>query len=371
MSRAQLRILRRNEPLRLGFLPVIDCAPLVYAAETGLFERFGLDVQLQRETSWATVRDKVIYGDLDAAQVPGTLPFLANLGVESDLCACVSGLVLSLEGNGITISRRLWDQGVHDAETLRAQIHKVWRRRTYTFAVVSPFTSQEILLRRWLTSAGILPESELRIVTMPPEQMFPTLKLGYIDGCCVGEPWTTVAVQAGVGVCVATSTELAPLHPEKVLMVRQSFARGRAEEHERLVAALLEACACCETAPNRHLLGHLLAQPGYVNAPVECLGPTFDWLGGSVLPKAGSPQNCPRFYHPNANDPDDQKATWLIEGLYELLHSSIFSAGTLKRTPVLKNIFRRDVFERAKALRAEHARTELQQRYETAIAGKA
>ena len=87
MSRARLDVLKRKEPLRIGFLPVSDCAPLVYAAEEGLFEKYDLEVQLQRETSWSGVRDKVIHGDLDAAHAPATLPFLANLGLESDPCA--------------------------------------------------------------------------------------------------------------------------------------------------------------------------------------------------------------------------------------------------------------------------------------------
>src|SRR5215471_2879029 len=115
MSRARLKILKRSEPLRVGFLPVSDCAPLVYAHEAGLFDKYELDVELQREASWANIRDKVIYGELDAAHAPATLPFLSNIGVESDPCACVSAMVLSLQGNAITISRQLWDQGVHDA----------------------------------------------------------------------------------------------------------------------------------------------------------------------------------------------------------------------------------------------------------------
>src|SRR5260370_28874252 len=132
MSRVRLQILRRKEPLRIGFLAVSDCAPLVEAYEAGLFEKYGLEVQLQRETRWAEVRDKVIYGDLDAAHAPATLPFLANLGIESDPCACVTGLVLSLQGNAITISSELWEAGVRDAVTLREQIYRHWRKRTFT-----------------------------------------------------------------------------------------------------------------------------------------------------------------------------------------------------------------------------------------------
>ena len=349
MSRARLEFLKRREPLRVGFLPVSDCAPVVHAYEAGLFENHGLDVELQRESSWAAIRDKVIYGDLDAAHAPATLPFLSNIGLESDPCACICGMVLSLQGNAITISRRLSEQGVRDAETLRAHIYKHWRKRTFTFGVVSCFSSQEFLLRRWLKSAGIIPEVEVRIVAIPPTQMFPTLKLGYIDGYCVGEPWNSVAVQAGVGVCVATSAELAPLHPEKVLMVRQSFAAGRAEEHEALMAALLEACAFCDAPENNTILAEMLADPHYVNAPLECVA------GGlpGTLESAGDDRSGLRgvsvFHKHDANEPNDERAFWIMERLYGVLNQSEFKARNPGRTPVLKNVFRRDLFQRAKA----------------------
>lgn len=353
MSRVRLKILRRKEPLRVGFLAVSDCAPLVYAYEAGLFAKYGLEVELQRETSWANVRDKVIFGELDAAHAPATLPFLANLGIDSDPCACVSGLVLSLQGNAITISRQLWDEGVRDAATLRERIYRNWGKRTFTFGVVFSLSSQEILLRRWLTSAGIVPDAEVRIVAIPPAQMFPTLKLGYIDGYCVGEPWTSVAVEAGVGMCVTTSAQLAPLHPERVLMVRQSFALGRAEEHERMLAALLESCTFCDLPQNRPLLGEMLAHPQYVNAPAECVGAGLVQPNGSRETRVDGLHGSAIFHRYNANEPSDDKARWVMERLYELLQQDVFRAKNQGRTPVLKNVFRRDIFERAKAMLAE------------------
>jgi len=359
MSRARVDVLRRKEPLRVGFLPVSDCAPLVYASEGGLFEKFDLDVQLQREASWATLRDKVINGELDAAHAPATLPFLANLGLDSDPCACVSAMVLSLQGNAITISRRLWEMGVRGPETLREQIYKDWGKRTYTFGVVFSCSSQEVLLQRWLKSAGIVPEVEVRIVAIPAAQMFPTLKLGYIDGYCVGEPWTSVAVQAGVGSCLATSAELAPMHPEKVLMVRQSFATGRADEHERLLAALLKACAFCDLPQNRALLSDILAHPQYVNAPADCVHAGLVGPFASGREAAQSLTDLTIFHRRNANDPTDERAHWIMDGLYELLQKNPFKWSALGRAPVLKNIFRRDIFEKAKASLIDHFRPAL------------
>jgi ABC-type nitrate/sulfonate/bicarbonate transport system substrate-binding protein len=349
-SRSGLAVLRRKEPLRVGFLPVSDCAPLVYAHEAGLFAKYDLDVQLQRETGWANVRDKVVQGDLDAAHAPATLPFLANLGLDSDPCACVSGLVLSLQGNTIILSRRLSEEGVQDPLSFREHIYKTWGKRSYTFGVVFSFSPQELLLRKWLKSGNIAPETEVRIVAVPPSQMYPTLKLGYLDGFCVGEPWASMAEQAGVGVRVATSWQLAPLHPEKVLIVRQSFALGRSSEHERLLAALIEACAFCDRPQNRPMLSDMLAHPQYVNAPLDCVeaGWMYDATRGE--PPAGTSV----FHRHDANNPSDEKARWIMDGLYETLNSEVFKARHPGRAPVLINVFRRDIFEEANSIFGDH-----------------
>lgn len=350
-------ILERDRPLQVGFIPVSDCAPLVFALESGLFDKYELRVELKRETSWSSIRDKIINGDLDAAHAPATLPFITNLGLDSDQCACVAGLVLSLQGNAITLSRRLWDEGVRDASSLRDFIYRDWGRRTYTFAVVYPHSAQYFLLRQWLKSGGVVPGAEVRIVVVPPTQMYPTLKLGYVDGYCVGEPWTSLAVEAGVGMCLATSADLAPLHPEKVLMVRRDFAQERASEHERLIAALLEACAFCDRAENRPLLAEMLARRHYVNAPAGCLREGLAvpaGLGGSQRTTADGLNIFHRF---NANDPTDGKAAWVVSQLYESMEQRTLRIPPNGRAPVLKNVFRHDIFARARAAVGDEART--------------
>ncbi len=291
-----------------------------------------------------------LYGELDAAHAPAALPFAANFGLGSDQCACVSGLVLSLQGNAITLSRGLWERGVRDAGTLRQEISRNRGRKTFSFGVVFPYSSHHFLLRQWLKSAEIDPDADVRVVVVPPAQMFPNLQLGYLDGYCVGEPWTSVAVHAGAGVCVATSQDLAPLHPEKVLMVRRAYAEERADEHERLMAALMEACAYCDRPENRVRISDCLARPQYIDAPADCVraglaGP-FKPGDGRVLSVFG----MSIFHRHHANDPTDGKAAWIIEHLYELLESGATMFPSFARVPVLKNVFRRDVFERARCV---------------------
>jgi ABC-type nitrate/sulfonate/bicarbonate transport system substrate-binding protein len=341
-------IVEKGEPLQIGFIPDGDCAPLAVARESGLFDKYELNVQLRRETRLSNIRDHLIEGNLDAVHAPATLPFITNLGIDSDRCAAVTGMVLSLQGNAITISKHLWDEGVRDARTLRDLIFRNWGKRTFTFGVVFPYSPAFLVLRRWLRE-GLVSPSEVRIVVVHPAQMFPTMKLGYIDGFCAGEPWTSLAVEAGAGVCVATSRELAPLHPEKVLMVRNDFAENRASEHERLIAALLEACAFCDQAINRPLISEMLAQPQYVNAPTDCLK---NILGVDARENRSAPAAAPLhiFYKYNANDPTDDKAAWVLGHLYEMIEQRALPLPPSGRMPVLKNVFRRDIFQRARSV---------------------
>ena len=244
------RVQPTSQAIRLGFVPLTDCAPLVMAHELGLFRKFGLRVELSRELGWATIRDKIIYGELEAAHALAAMPVAAALGLGSIACDCLTALVLNLNGNAITLSDDLWQRGVRDGKTLREEIVRSRRERTYTFGVVFPVSSHRHLLRRWFSSHGIDAERDVRLVVVPPPQMVANLRAGHLDGFCVGEPWNSAAVQSRAGWIAATSSELDALHPEKVLMVRSDFAAKRRAEHVALVAALLEACEFCDQPEN-------------------------------------------------------------------------------------------------------------------------
>jgi ABC-type nitrate/sulfonate/bicarbonate transport system substrate-binding protein len=170
----------------VGFVPLTDCAPLIMAHELGLFRKYGLRVALSRELGWATIRDKIIHRELDAAHALASMPVAATLGLGSIRCDCLTGLVLNLHGNAITLSEELWRRGVRDGATLRDEIRKLHVQKKFTFGVVNPFSSHHYLLRNWLASFGIRPDRDVRIVTVPPPQMVPNLKAGNLDGFCRG-----------------------------------------------------------------------------------------------------------------------------------------------------------------------------------------
>jgi ABC-type nitrate/sulfonate/bicarbonate transport system substrate-binding protein len=308
----------------------------------GLFRKYGLRVTLHRELGWATIRDKIIYGELDAAHALAAMPVAATLGLGSIRCECLTGIVLNLHGNAITISNALRDRGVSDAASLRELIQRS-RSETFTFGAVATFSSHHFLLRKWFADAGINPERDVRIVMVPPPQMVGNLKAGHLDGFCVGEPWNSVAVQSRAGWCVATSAELAPGHPEKVLMVRKDFAQNRAAEHVALLAALLEACAFCDDAANHDLLIAALAKPEYVGAPAAALRPAirgqFNFGNGIVR----SIPDFIVFHRDAANEPSPSKAAWVVQQIRKIIpHRELSSSAALGR-----RVFRQDIFDQA------------------------
>jgi ABC-type nitrate/sulfonate/bicarbonate transport system substrate-binding protein len=331
--------------LRLGFVPLADCAPLVMAHELGLFRKYGLRVALHRELGWATIRDKIIHGELDAAHALAAMPVAATLGLGSVRCECLTALVLNLHGNAITLSNHLRQLGIRTQTELAAEIRRQRLHRKFTFGVVSQFSSHSYLLRSWLAAAGVHPDRDVRIVVVPPPQMVVNLKAGHLDGFCVGEPWNSVAAQLGIGWCAATSAELQPGHPEKVLMVRRDFAEGRSAEHLALIAALLEACEFCDAPENHGQLAVTLARPGFVDASAEALRRSFrgefDFGDGR---RRTVPDACV-FHRHDANEPSSAKAGWVLQ---------LIRAGGLGKEPALidlalgRRVFRADLYEKAR-----------------------
>jgi ABC-type nitrate/sulfonate/bicarbonate transport system substrate-binding protein len=356
MPNKAARDLSHNEGrLRLGFVPVVDCAPLVVALEQGLFAKYGLDVRLCRELGWATVRDKVIYGELDAAQAVAGLALAATCGWGSVASPCVTGMILNSNGNGITLSNLLYAQGVHDAKSFRRFL-QADAKTIPTLGTVSAFSSHNFLLRRWLRSGGIDPNKDVRIVIVPPPQVCQNLKAGNLDGFCVGEPWNSLAVQNRLGWTVATSTDLSRGHPEKILLVREDFAEKKAGQHLALMAALMEACEWCDRPENLERLVSLLGRPEYLNLPAKVISPSlsgrYDYGNG----RRETIADFFTFHRHGANEPTPSKVEWISENLVD----NGFSKISRPSAAVCERVFRHDLYQRARKMLGRPADTSLQ-----------
>ncbi len=337
------RPVRATRPLRIGFLALTDAAPLVVAQTRGCFARRGLTVELCREVGWATIRDKVTYGELDAAHAPAPMLWAAQLGLgcaPADVC---TGFIFNLHGNAITLSTRLWSSGVRDADTLRTEALRRRGENKLTFGIVFPYSMHQVLLQQWLHTARLDPGRDVRIAVVPPAQMFRNLAAGTLDGYCAGEPWNTLAVQQGEGWCPAWSATLSPGHVEKVLMVRSGFAERHAAEHGLLIAALAEAAAWCDEPAHRAELAEILSAPAYLDLPASVIAPA---LLGRFACRPDHTESVPDFHvfsQGDANAPTPARAA--------TLQNDLVAAGLLPRSQLYpslpRRLFREDLYREA------------------------
>lgn len=268
----------------VGFIPLLDCAPLVAAAEKGFAAAEGLDLTLVRETSWANIRDRVIVGHFDAAHMLGPMAVASTLGIGHLQVPIVAPFSLGLGGNAITVSNALWRQmtaagaaiGADPARqgvALREVVGRRERTRQppLTFAMVYPFSCHNFELRYWLAAAGVDPDQDVRLIVLPPPLLVDALREGQVDGFCVGEPWNSLAVTVGVGHIVAPTTAIWRLSPEKVLGCRLDWTQRHPQRVSSLVRALYRAALWCDSPQNHEELVRLLAEPRYVGAPADIL----------------------------------------------------------------------------------------------------
>lgn len=293
--------------LDLGFIALVDGAPLVVARERGFFADEGLSVRLVRQASWAAVRDLVGSGVLDGAHMLAAMPLASTLGLSGRRVPMATPLSLNINGNGVTLSCALAeevdaardDAGNDTLATARALREAIVRRRDAglpppTFGVVFQHSSHNYMLRYWLAAGGIDPDRDVRLLVVPPPQMIAYLTARRIDGYCVGAPWNNLAQRLGVGRVVANGYDIWNNAPEKVFSVTADWAARHPTTLRALLRALIRAAAWLRLPSNHAEAAYWLSNPEAVNAPADVIedalatgtdtsgiGPTFDRYAAS------------------------------------------------------------------------------------------
>jgi NitT/TauT family transport system ATP-binding protein/nitrate/nitrite transport system substrate-binding protein len=352
--------------LTLGFIPLTDSAPLIVAKEMGFFSQWGLQVVLQKQNSWATLRDKLQVGLLDGAQMLAPMPIACSLGLGCKATRVITPLVLSLNGNAITLSESLHQEVLRENDFSQVTLplasyvlQKVISQRQQQgrpkliFATVFPYSCHYYQLRDWLASSHI-DEKSVDIIVVPPANMVAYLQSGEIDGCCVGGPWNAKAVRAGIGLTALTSFDIWQDSPEKVLGLLESWQQQHPNTVLALTAALKQACVWLESIPNRFEAARLLSAYQYLDASVEVIAPS---LIGSCLTHVNlAPRAIPSYNqfsqsnHGSINIPEYIRGEWLLR--------QMANAGQLKgitlSANLIKEIFRPDIYHQMRlALEAQ------------------
>ena len=333
-----------KKELRVGFMPLTDCAPVVIAVTEGFDRRHGIRIIPARESSWAAVRDKLVTGELDAAHALYGMVYGVQMGIgglRRDMAVLMG---LNRNGQGISLSRQLRDQGVTDGEALRTRIAA--RSRQYTFAQTFPTGTHAMWLNYWLAAHGIHPLGDVTTSTVPPPQMGEALRAGRIDGCCVGEPWNAQIAIERAGFTAAASQQIWPDHPEKVLCATAAFVEDHPNAARALVTAVLEASRFVDARANRASVARTLADSAFVGADAAAiegrlLGRYEDGRGN-----AREDAHAMRFF-------GDGEVTfpWLSDGMWFLTQHRRW--GLLKADPdylaIATRVNRIDVYAQAAA----------------------
>ncbi len=300
--------------LEIGFLPLTDAAPLIVAKEKGFFADYGLEeITLNRGADWQEIAAGVATGRFDAAQMVAGMPLALTLGAGGKTpIPVVNALNLSRNANAITLSKRLYSEGVRTLADLKTAINAS-PDHILTLGIVHPTSMQNLVLRYWLAAGGIDPDRDVSLTVIPPTQMVSQLKAGKIDGYCAGEPWNHLAVHEDVGFVAATALEIWSGQPKKVLGVREDWAQKYPETYLALVKALLEACKYCDDFRNREEILALICRPQYLDIDPVHVRPGFidpyD-RGDGTQPQELTAYN--QFYLNQTNYPNRTELLWMV-----------------------------------------------------------
>ncbi len=318
--------------VRIGFIPLTDCAPVVVAAAQGFDRKHGLQIIPTREASWAAVRDKLVCGDLDASHLLYGLLYGLELGIGGPRKEMAVLMNLNQNGQAITLSNALRAAGVRDGATLQA--HLAATSRKPALAHTYPTGTHALWLNYWLASHGIDPRTAVRSLTVPPPQMVAGLQAGRLDGYCAGEPWHAQAIAAGCGFTVETTQGIWPDHPEKVLGSTRAFVQRHPNTARAMVAALLEACRFIDAQASRASVAALLAGPAYVDCAPSLLAQRLEGQYDDGAGRIWQDPHRVRFHGEGAvNFP------WLSDGMWFLTQQRRW--GLLRDAPDYEGLARK------------------------------
>lgn len=303
--------------MRIGFLPLVDAALPILAHELGFAEAQGLRLELVRDMTWATVRDRLLYGHTDAAHMVAPLAIASALGRGRPAVPMAVPFVLGLNGNAVTFSTPLADavglgNALGDPVAIGRALKQVAGERRLRFGVVHRYSSHNYMLRYWLAEVGIRPDVDIDIVVTSPPFAADALAAGEVDGICVGEPWNSIAVDRGVGRIALATAQIWRRGVEKVLAMRSAVADERREDVLKLVRALHAAAAHFVDPANAETNAAILARSDYLDSSTDSiLRAITDRLR---LTPGGEPVHYPDFmfqYREAANFPWRSQAAWL------------------------------------------------------------
>ncbi|MFL4470193.1 CmpA/NrtA family ABC transporter substrate-binding protein [Tateyamaria armeniaca] len=310
--------------LNCGYVPLVDSAPLIVAQELRFAADEGIALNLLPQPSWAALRDLLALGHLDVAHMLSPMPTAMSLGLSGPPAQIDALMVLSANGTVIGVSSMMadamrakgWHSGFDDpAETLGPMLGAL--NRPLRVGVPFPFSMHRLLFEYWIRHAGAA--TDIQIITTPPPLMADAVTAGELDVFCVGEPWGSVAVGAGVGELILPGVAIWAQAPEKVLAARRTWIDDNTKSVGSLMRAVSRAAHWLDQPDNRVLAIEILARSAHLNLPVAAVEHAL--TGRFATRHDGPPVHVPdfvRFHDRATNFPWRSQAAWIGEQISQL-----------------------------------------------------
>lgn len=350
--------------LTCGYVPLVDCAPLIIAKELGFAAEEGLNLNLVRQPSWSALRDMLALGHLDAAHMLAPMAVAMSMGLGGLPAQIDSLMVLSLNGTvfGVSndIAARLGDVAFGDAPGLLAAIAALGGP---PLRVGIPFhtSMHQLLLSYWTASA---PALQIERITIPPPRMAEAVAEGRVDAFWVGEPWGSVAVHKGVGQLMMAGRDVWQSAPEKVLAARHGWVEDHPDVAAKLMRAVYVAGQWLDAKRNKPLAIEILGRSEHLSLSPDFIDPA---VTGHLIPKLGAPPvDVDRFvlFHKHAaNFPWRSQAAWIAH------HLGADADGMAKAKASFRtDLYRRNLSPLGADMPGASAKIEGSLHYDTAVA---
>ncbi|MFL1461440.1 CmpA/NrtA family ABC transporter substrate-binding protein [Roseococcus sp. DSY-14] len=242
--------------LKIGFIPITCATPIIMADPMGFYRRHGLNVEVIRTAGWAVIRDRAIAREYDAAHMLAPMPVAMSLGVGvAQPIPWAVAAVENVNGQAITLANKHREK----------RDPKDWRG--FRFAVPFDFSMHNYLLRAYVAEAGLDPDRDIQIRSVPPPEMVANLRADNIDGFLGPDPFNQRAVFDGIGFLHVLTKEMWDGHPCCAFAVPRSMVTETPNTYAALLRAIVEATAHSNNQANRREVAAAISGPNYLNQP--------------------------------------------------------------------------------------------------------
>ncbi len=337
--------------IKLGIIALTDCSSIIIAHEKGLFKKYGINSTVSKGASWAAIRDSLVNGDIQATHMLLGMPIASSMGLGgAPKKPIIAPFILNRNGQAITLSNTFKGKVAADPKALKPFVDEAKTKgNPLTFAMTFPPGTHAMWMRYYLAAGGINPGdaagagADISLITVPPPQMVANMKVGKMDGFCVGEPWNAKTIVDDIGYTSIATQGIWKDHPEKVCAFTEEFATKNPKTVKAVMKALHEASVWLDKMENREEQAKIVSAATYINCPPETI---LGRLVGKYDMGDGRKIRDPDymiFSDRNCNYPQAKYAKWWLTQLRRWG----FVEGAPDYEGVAKQVMRADLYEEA------------------------